>query len=452
MFPRWLPLYLLGIAALTLFPFEGSLCARPGWVVRGGAIDFVANFLAFLPIGLALHRSRFGRTVLLVFSLSLAIELSQQWLPRLPDVTDLVANTFGGAAGHIIGRVWTARWPGPLLRPITLRLGLLAALPVLLAATLSEALSKPANDLSNWENYPFVIGNSIYGDRPWMGEVSELAIYDRALAPYETAATLGDSPEPGLWAEGGPILWLRFEGDEVEGRVDGPAGPVRYVPLIDHPTSLDSRGLTLLPSGLVLEPWASQRVTDQLRESGELSIDLDLRARVQRQYGPAQILSLGDGERLNLMLIQRSASLIGLIRTPANGPRAARAEVGTSRPTVTGKKQRVRLTYDGSHGSLWVDGNCEDAAHFALANAPLLIGPFLGVTIVVLIALSAQSAAGFAQRPRLRITLAVVAAAAVWTLVAAAGSWSHLPSFATDALLLGILSLAATLPLIPQRH
>ena len=81
MFPRWLPLYLLGIAALTLFPFEPSLCPRPGWVIRIGPVDFAANFLAFLPIGLALHRFRFGRTVLLVFALSLAIALSHFAFP-----------------------------------------------------------------------------------------------------------------------------------------------------------------------------------------------------------------------------------------------------------------------------------------------------------------------------------------------------------------------------------
>ena len=449
MFPRWLPLYLLGIAALTLFPFEASQCPHHGWVVRVGPVDFVANLLAFLPIGLALHRSPFLRAVLLSFALSLTIELCQQWLPRSPDVTDLVSNTLGAAVGHVVARAWTARWPGPLMRPVTRRLVLMTVVPVLLAATLSEAVSKRANDFSNWEDYPLVIGNSAYGDRPWMGEVSELAIYDRALAPNETPASLGNTDQPALWVEGGPILWLRFEGDEMEGRIDGPTGPVRYVPQVDESTFVSGGGLTLLPSGLVLEPWVSQRVIDRLRESGRLSIDVRLRAHMPRQYGPARIVSVGDGGKLvNVLLAQQRSSLIGLIRTPANGRRGARAEVATTAGVVTTEEQRVRLTYDGSHGALWVDGRCEHVAQLALRNAPLLIGPFLGVTIVLLTGLSAQAAASFFRRPTPRLAMAVVAGGSAWALVSAAGGWSHLRSFAPDALVLGILSLAVVVPFL----
>jgi hypothetical protein len=451
MFPRWLPLYLLGIAALTLFPFEATLCPHPGWVVRMGPIDIVANFIAFLPIGMALQRTPFQRAVLLTFGLSLTIELCQQWLPRLPDAMDLISNTLGGAIGHLVGRAWTSRWPGPLLRPVTRRLLILAIVPVLLGATLKEAVSKRPNDLSNWEDFPLVVGNTLAGNRPWMGEVSELAIYDRPLEANEEPASLGDTDQPALWVEGGPILWLRFEGDEMTGRIDGPEGPVRYVPLVDKSIYVDAAGLTLLPSGLVLEPWVSQRVNDRLRESGKLSLDLRLRSRLTRQYG-ASIFTLGDGRLLNLMLAQKRSSLVAFIRTPANGRGGGRAEVATRYGVVNAKKQHVRLTYDGSHGMLWVDDRCEDVSHLALVNAPLLVGAFLGVTIVVLTTLSAQAAAAFSRRPRVRVVLSSLAGASVWAVIYAANSWGHLAGFGTDALVLGILSLIVTLPIVRHTH
>ena len=103
-FPRWLPLYLLGIAALTLFPFAPPECTPGGWVVRWGVVDFSANLLAFVPIGLALHRSPRLRALLLAFALSLTIEMCQHWLPRLQDVSDLISNTLGAGLGHLLGR------------------------------------------------------------------------------------------------------------------------------------------------------------------------------------------------------------------------------------------------------------------------------------------------------------------------------------------------------------
>ena len=56
MLPRWLPLYLTGIVALTLFPFLSPACEPGGWTLRIGLTDIVANTLAFVPIGLALRR------------------------------------------------------------------------------------------------------------------------------------------------------------------------------------------------------------------------------------------------------------------------------------------------------------------------------------------------------------------------------------------------------------
>ncbi|MGB9596559.1 MAG: LamG-like jellyroll fold domain-containing protein, partial [Candidatus Poribacteria bacterium] len=42
-----------------------------------------------------------------------------------------------------------------------------------------------AGDFSNWNNYPLVIGNELTGDRPWLGKLYLIGIYNRQLSPDE---------------------------------------------------------------------------------------------------------------------------------------------------------------------------------------------------------------------------------------------------------------------------
>ncbi len=453
MIPRWLPLYLLGIAALTLFPFSAPECPRPGWVMRMGGFDFVANLLAFLPIGLALHRSSLARMLALAFGLSLTIEFCQQWLPRQQDVTDLLSNTSGAWVGWVVARAWRARWPGPLLHPITRRLLLRASAAAFLTATAWQAFSSPAHDFSNWVPLPLAIGNSAYGDRPWMGELSELAVYDRALVPGGEARRQEQADTPVLWAEGGPILWIRFSGESPLGRVDGPGGPIAFTPRVDESTILSPTGLTLLPSGIVLDSWVADHVTALLREVGQLSLDVHLRAFVKRQHGPARIVALGDGGRFrNFMLAQRSSTYIARVRTPATGRGGTNVEIETPPGVVNLEEQHVLVVYDGSNGRMWVDGICESDSPIAIGTAPLLVGPLLGVSIVVCTAFGGLAFATLTRRRDLRLLLTTLGGAAAWTLLAQLGAWSYLPDFELEAAALGAAAVASTIPVLLKRR
>ncbi|MCH8872196.1 LamG domain-containing protein, partial [candidate division KSB1 bacterium] len=57
----------------------------------------------------------------------------------------------------------------------------------------NELISEPrAGDLSNWSNsYPLIIGNEPTGDRPWLGEVYLVAIYNRELSQDEISQNFG---------------------------------------------------------------------------------------------------------------------------------------------------------------------------------------------------------------------------------------------------------------------
>lgn len=449
MLPRWLPLYLTGIVALTLFPFLSPACEPGGWTLRIGLTDIVANTLAFVPIGLALRRLPLLGAVGLAIALSLTIELCQAYLPRLQDVTDLVSNTLGAFLGHRLGLAWSTRWQGPLLRPVSRQILLVAAAAVLLVGALSEAAVAPANDFSNWQKFPLIIGNSVQGDRPWMGEISEVAVFDRALDADANPRGTGDASAPSFWAEGGPIVWLRFGGKNPSGRVDGPSGPVRYLPKLDRSTAITPAGLQLLPSGLALESWVSDHIVGQLKQSGELTLDVYLQAAVANQYGPAQIVSLGNGRGLrNLILAQRGSGLSARLRTPANGGNNFKPEARTHRSVVRREPQHVRLRYDGSWATIHVDGKCEASGHMSLASALPMMGAFLGLTLVVCTALPALALASFSRNPRRRLVLAGLGGCGAWSLLWAAGIWSYLGHYSLIALLLGAVALISTVPLL----
>lgn len=452
MFPRWLPLYLLGIAALTLFPFVAPDCPRPGWILRMGTFDSIANFVAFVPIGLALYRSTLWRTLLLAFGLSLTIELCQQWLPRQQDVGDLLTNTSGAAVGWVLARFWTARWPGPLMRPVTRRIALRASAGAVLAAVAFQALWSPAHDFSNWASFPLVVGNSAYGDRPWMGEISELALYDRALGAQEEIRQLGADDAPVLWAEGGPVLWVRFAGDPPTGRADGPTGPIAFAPRVDESTFLSPTGLTLLPSGIALEPWVSEHVIGLLREAGQLTLDVRLRPHVLHQHGPARIVALGDGGRLrNFMLGQRSSTYIARIRTPGNGLGGTHVELETEAGVVGLEEQRLRVVYDGSNGRLWVNGICEDDGSIAIKTAPLLVGPLLGISIVACTAFGGLTLATTTRRRGPRLLLTTLGGIIGWAVLWMLDAWAYLPDFGAEAALLSLAAIVVTLPILMKR-
>lgn len=79
-------------------------------------INFLGNIGMFVPVGffvpLLWRGQGLGRTALVGFFCSLAIELCQLLLPRGTDVDDLWLNTLGAAAGYglfwICGRLWPA--------------------------------------------------------------------------------------------------------------------------------------------------------------------------------------------------------------------------------------------------------------------------------------------------------------------------------------------------------
>lgn len=454
MSPAWLPLYLLSIAALTLFPFSAPLCDTAVWKLDLAPLDGVANLLAFIPLGIALRRFTILRALALALAFSFTIEFAQEWLPRRQDVTDLIANTSGAWLGHSAARIWARRWPGPLLRPVTRKLLLRSTAGLLLIGLLLESIWNPGGDFSNWELFPLVIGNEATGDRPWNGQLAELTIFDRALPVGELSTVLADEPPP-FWEQGGPILWLRF-GDIPTGRLDGPAGPKAYFPRLPGPASVGdgaAEGLALHPSGLTLEEFVSEHLLERLRGGQHLTLEVRLRAADLESTTVSRIISFGGGLwTRNFMLGQVGADAVFRLRTPATGPNGRSPQAQTEGGVFNGEWQNVRASYDGYRSVILVDQICEREAVIALATALPMLGATLGVMLVLCTALAGLAGASFVRQGRERRVARLVASggacAIAWGALYAVDLWTQFPGFEPWAVIIGFLAFSATVPIL----
>lgn len=110
----------LAVLVATLRPQSGDV--PHGWslaLLSGdeGPAELLQNIILFVPLGIALALGpwRARRCIAAGALLSLAVEVTQQWLPgRDPSVGDLVFNTLGTAVGVVLTRtapswLWPAR-------------------------------------------------------------------------------------------------------------------------------------------------------------------------------------------------------------------------------------------------------------------------------------------------------------------------------------------------------
>lgn len=83
-------------------------------------INFLGNIVMFIPIGLFLpllwHNVSFKKTVLIGFSSSLFIEISQLALARSTDIDDLWINTLGVVIGYLLYMLLNKYYPLVLLK------------------------------------------------------------------------------------------------------------------------------------------------------------------------------------------------------------------------------------------------------------------------------------------------------------------------------------------------
>ena len=196
----WLPLYLFCVLAATQFPFWVH-CA-PGdldlnWPIH---FDLAQNVLMFWPLGYALRRRSELECILIALVFSLAIESAQLWILRSPSPWDIITNVLGAALA------WRTadRMPVPRTADVLALIAFVGAV-VLLALSLFSAPYRLGNGFEGWETMPLLIGNELSEDRPWSGNLAELAVYDHAPQVLPT----WDADGPPDWQAEGPVHCTR---------------------------------------------------------------------------------------------------------------------------------------------------------------------------------------------------------------------------------------------------
>lgn len=388
--------YVMLICALTLSPFEFSMSyshEKLGAIRKLGFQSFflhfkpgdlIANIFLFVPFGAAMKRL-FSResasTVLIIltgFLFSLSIETAQFFMQRATSLSDLIANTFGTAAGCglALSRIWM---PGKRRMQIYRSLPFRIFAPLFCATAAVVLLVKPVllNDASDWdESFVLTLGNETTGDRPWFGEMHGVALYNRALRDND-------------------VLRLSVEGWEQDGIVFRKSlGANAVIPFFekagDTVRACDRPDVVLVargpfswghPSGVVLKggcfsganPMAGW--TAGVKKNPQFSVEAVIRTSSLNQKGPARIATLSRGnDRRNFTLAQEGTGIVFRVRTPAAGPNGSIVSARTV-DGLTDGMHHLMATWNRGVSHIWIDGVLQ-GGHVGITDthAPMMTG------------------------------------------------------------------------------
>jgi hypothetical protein len=199
-------LTLMAIVAYSLTPFElpdadperwervSRFLVMQSWALGGSPLGLIFHFWLFVPIGVAVIAERGGddwRSALkflwvVILPVILCIEAYQVLLPgRHAHIADLMAHIAGTLVGAGIGRLFCHLWLRMRRGYVRHEHGVATALLVAGALLVIGVLVVPAMSwlsLDSWpRKYHLLIGNEVGGERPWLGEIQYLAIYDRGV-------------------------------------------------------------------------------------------------------------------------------------------------------------------------------------------------------------------------------------------------------------------------------
>jgi VanZ family protein len=197
--------------AEPVYGLAKTFCQWSQW----NTLDNVMNVLLFAPLGMALIFQGVKPWLALVLcaGLSFSVEVLQFWIPgRDSDLSDVIQNTLGGAAGICYAhsksglsvRPAMSRLTRAMARPksrIANRFAVAASLVAVTAIWLTGYLSlssfppsryRVGSRLLEASTRPLRIGgDAIYGEH-FFGMIDEVRIYNRALTPLEIGNDMND--------------------------------------------------------------------------------------------------------------------------------------------------------------------------------------------------------------------------------------------------------------------
>lgn len=305
----------------------------------------------------------------IVSVLSFGLELCQLVLPRSPSMADVLLNTLGGINGAIAGvfyyggltrivqkcwwKIQSGRWLASIFIGYILTVGVVFSVPVF------------RTDFSNWDNgFTFQLGNEGTLDRPWLGKLYLVAIYDRALRPDEVLTNFTAGPDHHGARErtqGGLVMLYPFlEGSGSTVHDHAPSGPPFDLVIRDpgRVNWLSPNGLEFLGGTIITRPEPTEKLFHRAtRNARSLTVEAWIAPASLHQTGPARIVSysLDPGLR-NFTLGQAKQDIVFRLRTPVTGENGTRPQLETVDGPLTGGMQHVVITYLKNLATLYLNG------------------------------------------------------------------------------------------------
>ena len=193
-------------------------------------------------------------------------------------------------------------------------------------------------ECSEWDTgFRLALANEFIHDRPWLGELYRVAIYDRAISAKEVVRNFnaGHRKTPGA-----PLALFDFrqgQGDKILD-VSGVGKPLNLK--ISNTAAVDwlpSGGLRVRAPVLIASTDAAGKISAATRESGVLAVEAWISPANIIQSGPARILTVSqDGAQRNFTLGQDGATYEMRFRTTstsANGLPALSTRASLDVPT-----------------------------------------------------------------------------------------------------------------------
>jgi VanZ family protein len=386
----FLVLYVVYVLILTLHPFAFSgsssipltrflgefLTARHFAIQAAATKDFAVNVLLFIPFGALLYccvksPEKSGGVILFVAliaggALSLLIEVAQLFLGRHSSVSDVIANAAGSACGALIFfplRVRTGF--GRLFDNIKASKVFLVCILVYGSAPLVlSILQSPWPNFRTWNSsFPFQMANEATLDRPWLGRIYFVAVYNRALSPAEignnfrsgfSANATGNRAKVGLVA----LYTFAEGGGEIVHDVSGFGDPLNLLiaPATHVNWLIGSNGVEVVQPAIIKSRGPASKLGQAFGGSDEISIEAWFTPANLTQSGPARIVSYSEGlSRHNFTLGQHGSDVMFWLRTLISGL-VGGAGLQTNDDVLTLDVSHVVATYRQGIERLYVNG------------------------------------------------------------------------------------------------
>ncbi len=346
------------IVALSLCPFDFSggkedildrlRAAFDVFFPQDFAVALV-HFLGFAAMGFLGYKahqpwleSRGKWQILIIIAVGCAaLEAAKLWIPlRHAMAADLAVKILGATAGAVLA-TWTAqgntthRW-FPRLAAVVAGMSLAAWGMVGLKPLFGEVRL-------DWNpGFRLIVGNEGDGSRPWDGEVSELALFDRALNAAEIRS---------LQTTDGSDALVSYQLSRNSGKPAAPGGKLAAESSLVMATNIGTVG----GSSYLATPGPAEPLTRSIIRSGAFTVAAKIDINNTDQTGPARIVGISkDSTSRNFSLGQKHDELVLRVANGANGPNGTRFAL--QQKALAKGPQNIVAIYDQGYSEMFVNG------------------------------------------------------------------------------------------------